>query len=1077
MALTSVVIQKAAANFLEFQKGRMLADQNAVTEMKCDSFWRGEVAVEAQVEENGDHYWTKIRISQDRIADSSCSCAQFHREQGLCRHLAASLFHYQIYYQEGGQLSVSTSMGGRILLQKYQNMMTAQLANTDGTIWLEPRLLLQAQKAELEFRIGDKASYVMKDLREFGKRMREGQEGSYGKQLAFFHVPEAFEPFSREMAGLIVKQMAEYDYFHTAVGSSRASFEKVRRISLKDSLADDWFSLLNGRKIPVETASGIKNCLVTAEDPSIAMEIRKKGRDGAQISISDSWFFIYGLEHIYVVDEDKIHICSSDYSRNTRDFFQMTEDELFLKKRQMVFQERDFKTFCSRVLPHLEKWVSIREYGINLEEIRPQNLTSSFFLESPDGKNIVCRFCQSYGEFSFLPLDNPVFPENIRRDSVQEMRVHAVVKDYFTQKDAKGNLVIYGNEEAVFRLIKEGIARLKQVGEVFVSEEVRRMRILPMPEISVGISLRSGLLELSVDSGGLSGEELHEVLHSYREKKRWHRLKNGEFLELKGSSLERINELARGLYLSDQQLKEKLVLLPPYRAFYIDAVFRDGKEDLTARSDYFRRLIERVEERKQSAFKLPKTLMSVMREYQKEGFQWMKTLKEYGFGGILADDMGLGKTLQTIAFLLSEKEEAEQRKLILKPALVVCPASLIYNWESEFLRFAPQMKVIPVAGTARERKEMRQRAGAADVLITSYDLLRRDSKDYKDMEFSSMVIDEAQYIKNYTTQNAKAVKSIQALFRLALTGTPIENRLSELWSIFDFLMPGFLYSYARFQADFEAPIVKRSDSEALKRLHRMTGPFLMRRLKQDVLKDLPAKLEKTIYSRMEGTQKYLYQAAVLELKTQLEQGSEESFGTHSISILASLMRLRQICCDPSLCLEGYEEGSAKLNTCMELISRAVQSGHKLLLFSQFTSMLEKIEVRLKEDSISYYKITGATSKETRAKLVENFQKDPIPVFLISLKAGGTGLNLTAADIVIHYDPWWNQAAQNQATDRTHRIGQEKVVTVYQLITKDTIEDNILKLQESKKNLAEQALYADGVSLSALSRQDLLNILG
>lgn len=1077
MALTSVAIQKAAANFLEFQKGRMLSDQNAVTEMKCDSFWRGEVAVEAQVEENGDHYWTKIRISQDRIADSSCSCAQFHREQGLCRHLAASLFHYQIYYQEGGQPSVSTSMGGRILLQKYQDKMTAQMAGAEGNIVLEPRLILQAQKAELEFRIGDKTAYVLKELREFGSRMREGKEGSYGKQPAFFHVPEAFEPFSREMADLIVKQMAEYDYFQDVFGSSKVSFEKVRRILLKDSLADDWFSLLKGRTISVETANGVRNCLVTEEDPAIAMEIRKKGRDGVQISIPGSWFFMYGLERIYAADEDTIHICSPDYSRNTRDFFQMTEKELVLKERQMVFQDRDFKTFCSQVLPYLEKWVSVREYGINLEEIRPQNLKSSFFLESPDGKNIVCRFHQSYGDFSFQPLDNPVFPEDIRRDLVQETRVHAVVKNYFTQKDTQGNLVIYGNEEAVFRLIKEGIHRLRQVGEVFVSEEVRQMRILPMPEISVGISMKSSLLEFRVDSGGLSGEELCAILHSYREKKRWHRLTNGEFLELKGSSLKRISELARGLYLSDQQLKEKAVLLPLYRAFYIDAVYRDGKEDLAARSDYFRGMIDRVEKRNQSEFELPKTLRSVMREYQKEGFQWLKTLKEYGFGGILADDMGLGKTLQTIAFLLSEKEEAEQRGEVLKPALVVCPSSLIYNWENEFLRFAPQMKVMPVAGTARERKEMRQKAGAADVLITSYDLLRRDSKDYKDMEFSSMVIDEAQYIKNHKTQNAKAVKSIQALFRLALTGTPIENRLSELWSIFDFLMPGFLYSFARFQADFEVPIVKRSDAEALDRLHLMTGPFLMRRLKQDVLKDLPEKLEKIIYSKMEGTQKYLYQAAVMELKAQLEQETEESFGTHSISILAQLTRLRQICCDPSLCLEGYEEGSAKLSTCMELVSRAVQSGHKLLLFSQFTSMLEKIEACLKKDSISCYKITGATPKETRAKLVEQFQKDQTPVFLISLKAGGTGLNLTAADIVIHYDPWWNRAAQNQATDRTHRIGQEKVVTVYQLITKDTIEDNILKLQESKKNLAEQVLHADGVSLSALSRQELLKILG
>lgn len=1081
MALTSVEIQKAAANFLEFQKGRMLSDQNAVTDVKCDSFWRGEVLLKTQVEEEGNVYQTKVKVINDRPSEYSCTCTYFHRDQGICRHLAASLFHYQIYYQEGGFSSVTTSLGGKKILKSYQERQLVAYDMKNETIFLEPRLILHAQKAELEFYIGDRrikdrAQYKLKDLRDFCICMRDHKERRYGKQISFIHLPNVLEPFSRKIADLIIKQMTEYDYFHMYPSISQNTFEKIASIFLKDSVADEWFSLLEGSEITVDTGMEKRVCHVVKNDPVVQVEFRKKGRDGVEISIPGSWTFIYGLNALYAVGESVVYICSSAYSNDMKEFFQMSEEERILKQRQVVFQERDFQSFCSVVLPYLEEKIQIQEYGIRLEEMRPQNLTSSFFLESPDGINIICRFRQSYGDFSFHPLKETKFPENIRRNIRQEKQVHAVIKDYFTQRDAEGNLVIYDDEQAVCRLLKEGVTCLKSIGEVYVSDKVKQIKINPLPEITIGITLKSELLDLKVDSGELSGEELLAILHSYQEKKKWHRLKNGEFVELVGTSLEKISELAEGLHLSNQQIMEKEILLPKYRALYINAVFRDGEENLLARSEYFSHMIKQMEI-PLSTYEIPHTLCGIMKEYQKQGFQWIKILKMYGFGGILADDMGLGKTLQVISFLLSEKEDSERKGIKLSPSLIVCPASLIYNWESEFSRFAPEVKVVAVVGNVKERKEIQRNWGCFDVLITSYDLLRKDYKSYKEMDFSTMVIDEAQYIKNHVTQNARTVKSIQASFRLALTGTPVENRLSELWSIFDFLMPGFLYTYNRFRMDFELPIVRQEEENVLKRLHQMTGPFIMRRLKRDVLKELPEKLEEIVYSRMEGTQRYLYQAAVMELKDQLKNETEESFRANRISILAQLMRLRQICCDPSLCFEDYGEDSAKLNTCMELVSRAILSGHKILLFSQFTSMLEIIENRLKKEDISYYKLTGNTSKEDRAKMVEAFQKDHTSVFLISLKAGGTGLNLTAADIVIHYDPWWNMAVQNQATDRTHRIGQNKIVTVYRLITKDTIEDNILKLQESKKSLAQQVIHADGNALSTMNHKDLLDILG
>ena len=320
------------------------------------------------------------------------------------------------------------------------------------------------------------------------------------------------------------------------------------------------------------------------------------------------------------------------------------------------------------------------------------------------------------------------------------------------------------------------------------------------------------------------------------------------------------------------------------------------------------------------------------------------------------------------------------------------------------------------------------------------------------------------------------MKAVNAGTRFALTGTPVENRLGELWSIFDYLMPGFLFGAQHFRKEYELPIVRDQDGEALDRLRRITGPFILRRVKKDVLRELPDKLETVVYSRMEEEQKNLYAAGAARLKERLDRSEGEGLGEERFQVLADLTRLRQICCDPRLCYENYKGGSAKLETCMDLVRRGVEGEHKILLFSQFTSMLELIESRLNQEGIASYKLTGATSKEERMRLVGEFASDATPVFLISLKAGGTGLNLTAADIVIHYDPWWNVAAQNQATDRSHRIGQDKQVTVFKLIARNTVEENILTLQESKSRLSDQVITGDGGSFGGLTREDILRIL-
>ncbi len=381
-----------------------------------------------------------------------------------------------------------------------------------------------------------------------------------------------------------------------------------------------------------------------------------------------------------------------------------------------------------------------------------------------------------------------------------------------------------------------------------------------------------------------------------------------------------------------------------------------------------------------------------------------------------------------------------------------------------------------MTGTAKERGELIEKEEKARILITSYDLLKRDSEVYEHKKFACQIIDEAQYIKNHATHAAKAVKAVQAGFKLALTGTPIENRLSELWSIFDYLMPGFLYGYQRFREEWESPIVQQSDADVTGRLRKMVSPFILRRLKRDVLRDLPDKLEETMVAGLTGEQEQLYAAHVQRIRMLLEDKTEAEFNSGKLQILAELTKLRQICCDPALLLEGYEGGSAKLELCLDILKNALDGGHKVLIFSQFTTMLQRIQERLKENGIQYYSLTGAVPKESRARMVEAFNKDNVPVFCISLKAGGTGLNLTAADVVIHYDPWWNISVQNQATDRAHRIGQKQAVNVYKLIAKDTIEEKILKLQEKKSALAEEMLGGEEIKAASFKKEDLLQLL-
>jgi SNF2 family DNA or RNA helicase len=483
-------------------------------------------------------------------------------------------------------------------------------------------------------------------------------------------------------------------------------------------------------------------------------------------------------------------------------------------------------------------------------------------------------------------------------------------------------------------------------------------------------------------------------------------------------------------------------------------------------------------------------LENVLRPYQKQGVAWLHFLRANSFGGILADEMGLGKTLQTLAFLQtcgrrlqeapSLKSEMDQRLVTsaaTKPHLIVCPTSLVFNWVAEAKKFTPELNVIALHGP--ERHARFKDIAASDLVITSYALIRRDAEKYRELEFDTVVLDEAQHIKNRQTQNAQAVKAVKADHRLVLTGTPLENSVLDLWSIFDFLMPGYLGSAKDFRERYELPIAKAKDQQAQARLARRLRPFLLRRLKQEVAADLPARLEQIAYCELTPDQRGVYQQILESTRKEvLEAVGAQGLARSRMVVLTALLRLRQVCCDLRLLnLENIKPANAsgKLELFGELLEEVLDGGHRLLVFSQFTGMLTLLKERLKQAEIEFCYLDGSTTN--RAAVVERFQNDSnVPVFLISLKAGGVGLNLTGADTVIHFDPWWNPAVEDQATDRAHRIGQTKVVTSYKLIARDTVEEKILTLQNRKREVIQATIGGEEAFAGALNWEEIQELL-
>lgn len=1004
----------------------------------------------------------------------------------ICVHSIALMYLVEDYLVENRPGDATNRDGSRILQiyqRKYARNNQKQDALEKEILHLEPRMEYNGDNLQLSFKTGTGKMYVIKNLTEFVGQMDRGDTASFGTKtkidLAHCELDEKSAQFYDFIRRQVIDQQARLRQEYMR---NRYSLEEPLKgsIDLSGTTLDQIYALLQDRQTECSkwTSDGRKKVVLECAEgmpkPELNVSPMKDNRGVFEgISVSGKVQpLIEGAESVYMIENKRDRVVLHRENRTVvEELFPLYNLADSNHKVNFIIGRKNLADFYYRFIPEFKKMGKMK--GADNQEVLqylPPEAKFSFYLDAEE-ENITCEVKAVYGENSVVVSAFGDTSEDFR-DTFKESEIVGEVSEYFPEVNETGQIFHCGREmDNIYRVLNEGVEALMALGEVNSTERFKKLNIRRMPKVSVGVSLESGLMDLTVTLDEMSREELLEAINNYKKKKKYFRLKNGDFVDLEEENIDALIQMMDAMHVSPKEFVKGKMQLPAYRALYLDKMLEQNSSIYLKRDAHFRKLVKDFKTVVDSDYEVPASLQDILRNYQTDGYKWLRTLESGGFGGILADDMGLGKTLQLIAVLLAWKKEGRKGT-----SLIVCPASLIYNWKEEMGRFAPELNVEVLAGTQKERKDKIAGYREWDVLITSYDLLKRDIHEYEDCQFLCQVLDEAQYIKNHTTAASKAAKLVKSQVRYALTGTPIENRLSELWSIFDYLMPGFLYTYEDFKKNIETPIVKNQDAQISENLRRMTGPFILRRLKKDVLKDLPDKLEKVCYAAFDRKQQELYDGQVVHMQQMLEAQEDAEFGQNKLKIFADLTRLRQVCCDPSLLYENYNGGSAKREACMELITQAIEGGHRMLIFSQFTSMLELLEQDLKAAGIEWYKITGETAKEKRIAMVHEFNDGHVPVFLISLKAGGTGLNLTGADVVIHYDPWWNLAVQNQATDRAHRIGQKNIVTVYKLIAKNSIEEKILNMQEAKKHLADEILSGEMGGLSAMSKEELLELL-
>ena len=1107
-------IENFASNYAVYLRGLSYYKQKRVLNLQSmDSY---SLNWSAQVQGDQEIYNVSLGLDKDsNIVDykCECDCIAFSKYSGSCKHITASLLTLQDFlgaksgiassskddekeeiesdnkysdfdipdllenfFEPKKEVSFKTENPSReieILMDHYK-VLKERNYNLDY-LELDYEIFLSDYQPYIEYKIGykDKHKYVLRDTQAFILALRNETKLEFGKNLTC--------DFSRDRFHSNSKKILDFIFYSS---SKERNLKSLLGASIFESF------LIDGKKYLL-LPEDIRKFMEIFEEQKIKVNLQY-GRDFKKIELfvkkeipkldfyllnqNDSFILKTTGQEIY---KSKILLDSGIYIQGHTAYLSSEKENKYLKPLFRLHQLKidDFKIqkenediFLNKVVPYLMKKANVYlPKSLSYEEIK-EELESKVYIET-QGNNLLIRVHYTYGDTIFS-LDGTIFSKTRKIVKVNRSK-ESGIREFFDKYRLKyvdhteklEAHYIMNIENEIYDFLFHDLQKLQEIASVYLDKKVKNTK--NNKKLNMNVHLKENLLSIDFQMENMTAGEMEELYHNFRLKKQFFRLKDGNFIDLSDENLK--NQLGsieklipeKGSFSSE-------IEIPKYKSFYVDQMgeeYFSGSYTKNSELDKYIKKIKNISVKKYDDSLLENV---TLRDYQRFGIQWLESLTQINLGGILADDMGLGKTLQVIALLTKSK--------LTDPALIVVPKTLLYNWDEEIKKFSSKLKVLLVDGSIPQREKLLKNIKDYDIIITSYSLYRSDMKIYENLSFSFCFLDEAQHIKNPAINLTKAIKTVNAKHRFALTGTPIENNLTELWSIFDFVMPGYLGNHGYFSRNYSSPIMKLEDKYALESLNFHIKPFILRRLKKDVLLELPPKIETHQLCDLDVEQKKLYQAqlalAKQEIATEIEN---KELSKNQIKIFSLLTRLRQICCHPKLFIENYKSGSGKFEALFELLDELIAGNHKTLVFSQFTTMLKLISEELKNKGIEHYYLDGKVKPQERLRLVNDFNSKDVPVFLISLKAGGTGLNLVGSDTVIHVDPWWNPSVENQASDRAHRIGQKNSVQVIKLITKGTIEEKITKLQEKKQKLIESVLHHEGKLINTLSEEDIRNL--
>ena len=1054
--LKSFVDEITFKNAKEYYEGGFVGELNFNSE-KISIF--KDIKINAEVISFNNFNCYEVQIDWDHLSNGfsySCTCEldEDRINNGMCSHVAAVLLKYMYEYQNKLYITGNSNVTSDIdkLIESLKNA-SKDVLEYKRDLDLEIKLISgnSFEKPSLELKTGLTKNYVVKNMRKFLDAILENEALEFGKNFIFNPTLQKFKDEDEKIIDMLL-ELREIDDENT---SNPYSYYKTpsaifsgKKVFMPDTLLYRFMNLISDRRINASIdGKEYENVSIVRDEMPLKFNfgmnehsIEISQMEEIPIAIDNSKRVFFYKNNFYLPPKEQVNLYVPIFN-------------LLERKGKLFINKKEGEKVVSYLLPALKK--------VSHEVVLDKKVQEEFY----EAELIIRAYLDKSDDFitaSIKYIYDDLEIDPFKKDEIRDRNKGILIRDIKKEESCNEILESFGfekykdlyimkDEGSIVSFIREGVNKLQELSEVYYSDSFKNIRLYGKSSLKAGVRLTSeNLLEFTFELEGIDKEELKGIFSAVREKKKYYKLKKGGFVTLEDDGVKDLGEVIDYLGINDKELLNDKILISKYNAMYLDQKIKDKEMDYFKRSKDFRELTNNIRDVKEMDYELPDSLQKIMRNYQKTGFKWFKTLASYGFGGILADEMGLGKTLETIAFLSTEKGE--------KPSLVVAPTSLVYNWQEEIEKFSPDMKVLIMSGTKKQREELMGSIYKCDVVITSYPLIRRDIDEYEKINFKYCILDEAQQIKNAASINADSVKRIKAEGYFALTGTPMENSLTELWSIFDFIMPGYLMSRSKFSRIYETPIVKNDDKNALEELNKHIKPFILRRLKKDVLRELPPKIVHKLVVDMTDEQKKLYAAYLESAKDEInEEIKNKGFNKSKLKIFSILTRLRQICCDPSVFVEEFKGKSGKIIALLDILEESTGQGHKVLLFSQFTSVLKNIIEVLNKNKLDYLYLDGNTKSEERINLCREFNEGDKNIFLISLKAGGTGLNLTGADIVIHFDPWWNPAVEEQATDRAHRIGQKKTVEVIKLICKGTIEEKIFNLQEEKKKIIDNVI--------------------